>query len=192
MGTKRCPDFARILKGTSPDSQIRKQIATCFYDELHRMARFRCKNAALAEDAAHDGIITAMESLGSFRGDAPIEAWLRRLVSSACHRLQRGRKNDPAYNLPLDDAPKSADGELHETGQEMALLVHERVLILKEALTDIAEPNRTMFLLHEGQDMSLEDLSKRFDLTVESVKSRLKRTRMKLRDNLIHRAESEQ
>ena len=192
MGRKRCPDFAQILRGTSPDSQIKKQVANCFYEELHRMARSRCKNAALAEDAAHDSLINAMESLGTFRGDAPIEAWLRRLVSSACHRLQRGRKNDPAYNLPLDEAPKPADADTGETGQEMALLVHERVLILKEALTDIAEPNRTMFLLHEGQDMSLADLSKRFDLTVESVKARLKRTRMKLRTNLIHRAESEE
>lgn len=192
-GKRRCPDFARILRSTSPDISLHHQVATCFYEELRRVARVRCRNESLAEDAAHDGLLKGLEALGSFRGDAPLEVWLKRLVRSACNRLQRGRKNDPAFNLPFDDVPtKPVDSVTLETGQEMALLIHERTQILREALTSVAEPNRTMFLLHEAQDVPLEELASRFSLTVEGVKARLKRTRTKLRDDLLERAEAEE
>jgi RNA polymerase sigma factor (sigma-70 family) len=191
-GKKRCPNFAEILRTTSPDLKLRHQVATCFYEELQRVARGRCRNETLAEDAAHDGLLKGLEALGTFRGDAPVEVWLKRLVASACNRLQRGRKNDPAFNLPLDDVgSKPADDDTRETGQEVALLVHERLVILREALTSVSEPNRTMFFLHEAQDVSLEELANRFSLTVEGVKARLKRTRMKLREELLVKAEEE-
>lgn len=192
VGKKRCPDFATILRSTSPDIKLRHQVATCFYEELHRVARARCRNDSLAEDAAHDGLLKGLEALGSFRGEAPLEVWLKRLVNSACNRLQRGRKNDPAFNLPLDDVPtKAVDHDAQEGGQEIALLIHERLLILREALTSVPEPNRTMFFLHEAQDVPLEELANRFSVTVEGVKARLKRTRMKLREELLERAEEE-
>lgn len=186
---KRCPDFAEILRTTPPDSQLRQQIASCFYEELKRLARMRCRNRDNAEDAAHDGLITALERLDSFRGEAPIGAWLRRIVATACSRLQRGRKNDPAYNVNIDDAPRrQIDGEV-DPAQESALLIHERLEIMKEALWGVDETNRSLLLLHEGQDASIESLAEQFGLSEEGVKSRLKRTRAHLRQVLLSKAE---
>ena len=188
-GRRRCPDFARILRETSPNEDLRQQIATCFTAELHRLALLRCRNPAQAEDAAQSGLLTALESLDSFRGDAPIEAWLRRIVSSACSRLQRGRKNDPAFNLPFEETEQEADLDTATAHQEMAVLLNERLNLLREALEEVPEPNRTMFFLHEAQEVPLDELAKTFDVSVEAVKARLKRTRKTLRDGLLRRAE---
>jgi RNA polymerase sigma-70 factor, ECF subfamily len=187
---KRCPDFAEILRRTSADSQLRQQVASCFYEELRRMARMQCGDRTKAEDAAHDGLITTLESLDAFRGEAPIEAWLRRIVASACSRLNRGRKNDPTFNLPLEEEIEKGAQQVEDALQESAVLLKERIELLKEALAEVPEPNRSLFVLHEGRDHTIEELARRFELTEEGVKSRLKRTRAHLRQELLTLAEA--
>jgi RNA polymerase sigma-70 factor (ECF subfamily) len=189
----RCPDFASLLREARPDGALSEQLVTCFGHELERQARQRCRNQALAEDAAQDALVGALENLGSFRGDAPIEAWLRRLVLSACSRLTRGRKNAPAYNLPLDELPRDveAGAEGGDGLQERAVLLSERLALLREALADLSEPNRELLLAHEAEDEPIAALARRFGTTQEGVKSRLKRARAQLRARLLELADAE-
>ena len=176
---------------TRPDAELYEQIAACFQEELGRMAYRRCRDANLAEDAAQDALVIAFESLESYRGDAPIDHWLKRLVTSACSRLKRGRKNSPDYNLPLDESIGSRQDMMDGGKQEVAVLLGERISLLREALEDVPEDNRALLLLHEGNEVPLADLADRYDMTIDSVKSRLKRTRAKLRARLIELADEE-
>ena len=59
-------------------------------------ARYQCRDETLGQDAFQEAMITALTKLDTYRGDAPIEPWLRRIVVSSCSRLRRGKKNDPA------------------------------------------------------------------------------------------------
>ena len=94
--------------------------------------------------------------------------------------MQRGRKNNPRYNKPLED--HAADVE---PGQEVQLLIQERLDILGHVLEEIEETNRELFLLHEGQDVSLSELAEKFGFSIDGIKSRLKRTRARLRARLL-------
>ncbi len=189
MTRKTCPDFALILRNSGPSPKLHDQIVGCFYEELRRISMARCKDQSLAEEAAQDAVVASIESLSTFRGDAPIEHWLRRLVVSSCSRLRRGRKNSPSYNRPLDEAPAPRTEDLDHNPQEARVLLGERLALLRDVLSEIPEDNRTMLLLHEGQEVSIEDLANRFGLTKEGVKARLKRTRAKARERLIVLAE---
>jgi len=188
---KRCPDFAAILRTTSPDEQIRQQVAACFQEEILRVARRRCNDDVLAEEAAQEALITGLEKLGSFRGDAPLQAWLRRLVATACGRLRRGKINAPASNLPLEEELLGGDVSEVTPQQEIAMLLGERLDILREVLAEVPEPNRSLLLLREGEGVSLAELAEQFGLSPEAVKARLKRTRGALRERLLAKAEEE-
>lgn len=133
----------------------------------------------------------AFESLESYRGDAPIDHWLKRLVVSACSRLKRGRKNNPAYNLPLDESIGTRENDTDAGRQEVAVLLEERISLLNEALEDVPEDNRMLLLLHEGKEVPLAELAEQYGLSVNGVKSRLKRTRATLRARLIDLADEE-
>jgi RNA polymerase sigma-70 factor (ECF subfamily) len=187
-----CPDFVAILRDAAPDATIFELVAECFQDELGRLAARRCRDDALAQDAAQDALLTAIESLDTFRGEAPLDHWLKRLVVSSCARLRRGRKNAPAYNVPLDDMPpEKRPGEPVEASQEAAVLLSERLRLLERALAELPDDNRELILLHEGEELPLAELAARYALTVDGVKARLKRARAQLRQRLVELAEGE-
>ena len=69
----------------------------------------------LGKDAFQEAMLSTMAYLDTYRGDSPIEPWLRRIVTSACSRLRRGKKNDPSINIPIkpgEAGPVLADSAL--------------------------------------------------------------------------------
>ncbi|MBW1872411.1 MAG: sigma-70 family RNA polymerase sigma factor [Deltaproteobacteria bacterium] len=183
--TRSCPDFVAMLKSGQPAASLTEQIIECFSSEMHKAAIYRCKNPTQAEDAFQDTVELVIGSLDGFRGDASLRTWLYRLVNSSCARMQRGRKNNPKYNKALEDLPADVESESGQPGQEVQLLISERLDILGRVLEEIGEPNRELFLLHEGQEVSLSELADKFGLSIDGIKSRLKRTRARLRARLL-------
>lgn len=186
-----CPDFARLLREQAPDDAIREQVVSCFYPEMERAARRVCKDRMLAEDVAQEAMVLGLGALHTYRGDAPLHHWLRRLVVSACSRFRRGRKNDPRLHLPLDSPVTGARPELAAApAQELQILLDERMRLLAVVLDDVPEPNRTLLLRHEGEDAPLSDLAAEYDLSIEAVKARLKRTRAQVRASILEAIEA--
>lgn len=186
---KRCPDFAAILSRSAPDASLREQIIECFAEEMKRIALHRCESGPMSEDAYQEAMLIFLQALPGYRGDAPIRFWLRRLVFTACSRMRRGRRNDPRFNFPLDELSDAPDAMVEQQRQEMAVMLNERLELLQLVMGEVPEPNRSLLLLHENEELSLQELSCRFDLTVDSVKARLKRTRSALRQRLLALAE---
>jgi RNA polymerase sigma-70 factor (ECF subfamily) len=187
---KRCPDFAATLRESSPNEDIYEQVARCFGEEIRRQARRRCRDLDLAEDAAQESMLSVMQALDTYRGDAPLERWLSRVVVSSCSRLRRGKKNDPRLHRSLDELPgepRAADAS--QRSQEAALLFGEQVRLLEQAIGELDPQNQELLLLHEGDDVSLAELAARFELTTDAVKGRLKRSRAQLRARLIELAD---
>ncbi len=182
--SKECPNFKDLLRDGVNIADVSERIASCFALDMMQTARNRCKNPVLAQDAFQEAFRLVLEKLPQFRGDSPLQAWLRSLVVSACSRLRRGRKNSPAYNQPFEE---QSPGDQNQDGwmeAEKQSFLSERLLILGQLMEKIPEPNRSLFLLHEGQEHSLQELALRFQLTENAVKGRLKRTREKLRAQL--------
>ncbi len=177
----RCPDFREILRESHPDDRLIEQIVHCFHKQLEGFARYQCKNRENAEDALQDALLTMLASIGSYRSDGPLEAWLKKLLVSSCSRLRRGRKNNPNLHLTVEDT-KLADNTID---QESLAILSDQTQRLSALVDRLDEPNRSLLLRHEGADVSIKQLAHEFDLSTESVKSRLKRSRAKLREWLL-------
>jgi RNA polymerase sigma-70 factor (ECF subfamily) len=182
-----CPDFAEMVKQTTPDRSLFEQITLCFSDRLEDFAKYYCRDDTLGKDAFQDAMISAMHYLDTYRGDSPIEPWLRRIVMSACSRLRRGKKNSPSVNISLESDKGTIESADDAPDQELRMMLRERLLMVQEEMEKLKEPNRTLLMLHDIEEVSISDLQNRFELTEESVKSRLKRARAQVRDKLIAR-----
>ena len=185
MEREPCPDFARAVREASADASLFAQVVACFEARLARFAAYTCKSRALGEDAFQDAMVAALDNFGSYRGDAPIEPWLRRIVVSACSHMKRGRKNSPAFNVPLDEeSPAPNTAQIHED-QELRLILLDGLRRIGKEIDALDEPNRSLLLAHDVDEISIDELSRRFAMTEEAVKSRLKRARATVRDNVL-------
>lgn len=183
-GGPRCPDFAEIVRQSTPDKSLFEQVAACFSDRLEEFAKYVCRDETSGKDAFQDAMISAMTYLDTYRGDSPIEPWLRRIVVSSCSRLRRGKKNSPAVNKPIEtaDAPDLADPK---PSQELRLILAQRLDLLYAEIDRLEEPNRSLLKMHDIDEATISELQARFDMTEDAIKSRLKRARSEVRRRLL-------
>jgi len=184
----RCPDFASILKDSSADASLFEQIASCFSERLSGFAQYYCKDKQLGLDAFQEAMIQALTHLDSYRGDSPIEPWLRRIVVSSCSRLRRGKKNDPRLHVPTDNDSSTQTLKDEKTpNQEMALMLAERLELVLDEIEQLKEPDRTLLVRHDVHEDTISTLAAEMNMTNDAIKSRLKRSRAAVRKNLLSR-----
>ncbi len=163
----------------SQDDGAMDRIVQCYLDDLLGVGRCACRNPDRAPDAVHDALVSAMERLAQFRGDGSVKAWLSRMVVNACRCQERGRKNDPRWNRPLED--DRVEGGT--TPDELAARA-ELVDRLARALGGLSEADRTLLLLSQVGDATAPELAEALSISPEAVRARLTRLRRRLRAEL--------
>lgn len=145
------------------------------------------KDPAEAEELAQEVFVTVFKSIESFRGEAKLSTWIYRIaVNHARNRIKylgrraRGRHqdlNEMADRLDVHEgrAPDAPDAALE------AKLTKETVL---QALGQLPEEFRDVFLLREVEKLSYEEIEERTGLAKGTVKSRLFRARKALQTQL--------
>ncbi len=154
------------------------RITRCFGDRLLAVARQRCRNEEDAHDAVQDTLLSAGKNLTSFRGDGSLEGWLVRMVSNACYRMRRGRKND--HSLHTTEAQLHSDDET----PEMAAHRGEVGELLEQVLMGLSAQDRAILILAEGEGWTGPEIAKEMDMSPGAVRTRLTRIRQRLRSTL--------
>lgn len=160
------------------DLAVLDRMTRCYGDRLLAMGLRACRTRDEAQDAVQSALLSAGENLQSWRGEGRLDSWLVRMVANACHRMRRGRKNDPALHsvdaesLPTTLTPEeeAARAELHGT--------------LQAAIDALPARDRSLLLLIDVDGWSAPEVAERLEMTPGSVRTRLSRTRAKLRDQL--------
>lgn len=133
-----------------------------------------------AEDLTQQTFLTARRQVGSFKGHSSLRTWLHRVAfHEYTHWKRRQRKSEPLSPLLAS----------HESGFAACLEAAE----LLDALHRLPAQLRETFLLHEVQELSLQEVANVLGKPVGTVKSRLFHARKLLRaalegeqENTIH------
>ena len=146
------------------------------------------RNAADAEDAAQEAVLKALKNIRQFRGEARFSTWLIQItVNEARMRIRRqhfevmqpiaDQRNEAGDYVPRDFADwREIPSEALERKE-----VREK---LAEALASLGEIYRDVFVLRDVEHLSIEETAKTLGITTASVKTRLLRARLMLRDLL--------
>ena len=146
------------------------------------------RNEADAEDIAQDSILKALRHLAQFRGEARFSTWLLRITVNEA-RMRRRRMTAHAMdsiNDTQDDEGEYAPREFADWREipSESLERKEVRIALVEALSSLGEKYRSVFVLRDIQHLSIEETAKVLDISPGSVKTRLQRARLMLRDFL--------
>jgi RNA polymerase sigma-70 factor, ECF subfamily len=162
------------------DRDALEHLTRCFAARLMAVGRKYCRGEDEAEDAVQDALLAAGEHLEDFRGEGSPEGWLVRIVTNACRRMRRGRKNDPTLHDTLADHPLEA---VHY-GPEELVGRGELAVALGEALGELSAEDRAIVLLSDAQGWTAPEIAASLGRTPNAVRLRLSRARRRLREEL--------
>jgi RNA polymerase sigma-70 factor (ECF subfamily) len=141
-----------------------------------------------AADAAQDAFIAAYRSLNTYRGGS-FRAWLLRIVSNLCYDELRRRKRRPTTPLePQDDSGEEVESPAWIA--DPAELPEDRLAradlssAIQHCLDELPDDFRQMVVLVDIQGLDYIEAAQAAGKPLGTVKSRLARARLRLRDCL--------
>lgn len=173
------------------DSTAVTDLASTYGPRIHQLAFRYLKNWEDAEEVTQDVLMKVHRKIDAFRGDAALSSWIYRITfNTAMSRLRNGRFTRP-HEVPRQE-PASADGvdrPIHDQA-DWSSLADDRVLRgemrnrLIRALTRLPEVYRVPVILRDIQGLSTEEASAVLRVKPQTLKSRLHRGRLILREHL--------
>jgi len=144
-----------------------------------------------AEEVVQQTFLSVIEHLAGFREESSFYTWLMRIATNKALELLRRRKTRRTVEL-LDDATAESFDSVprpsyiaawRETPEEIASRRETR-RILDDALTQLDDKYRLVFVLRDIEGLSTAETARALEITPGNVKVRLLRARLKLRELL--------
>ena len=164
-------------------------------DAVYRTARYLVRNVEDAEDVVQETFVRLWKTREDIRIEN-VRSWLLRVCRNLCLDALRRRKVRDQARLTADQVTERGrigietaedDGrdrslEVSDLGTgalrtELALDIEKLV----HAMGELKEPQRSIILLREVQDLSYEEIAETLDLSLSAVKVYLHRARRKIR-----------
>jgi RNA polymerase sigma-70 factor (ECF subfamily) len=156
-----------------------------YLPSFHRQAFRYLKNAADAEDAVQDALLSAWKHLGQFRGQARMSTWLTSIVANSARAQLRRRPQQ--IHLPLDQPRQRGGYPLSEClpdrgpNSEEACRGSELAEHLTQLAAQLSPTLRTAFQLRDLDGLSIREMTETLGVTEGTAKARIIRARAKLR-----------
>jgi RNA polymerase sigma-70 factor (ECF subfamily) len=155
-----------------------------YQDRLYHTAFRLIGNAEDARDVVQDSFLNAYQSLHQFKGDSRFFTWLYRIAVNAAISVKRKHRTLLSVDMPggmtLSERPDESDG--HQPGASLERAEDERML--QAALDALTPEHRAVLVLKEIEGQKYEIIAEVLGVPIGTVRSRLHRARLELRDRL--------
>jgi RNA polymerase sigma-70 factor (ECF subfamily) len=181
-----------ILAAKKGDPRAFAALIKRYEETVFRFAFKICRDRAKAEEVLQDTFISVFKKISSFDGKSKFSTWLYTVVTNNCLMKRRRRRiqdlEDPLEIL--DHPPTTADGHFSRQIESWPSTPSEIVLdkelrhVLDQAIQRLSEEYRVVFVLRDVEGRSNEETAGILSISVEATKSRLRRARAFLRNEL--------
>ena len=179
---------ALILAAQKGELDAFNTLVLAYQDALYNTALRILGDDALAADATQDAFISAFKGLNSYRGGS-FKAWLMRTVTNACYDELRRQKRRPTVSLePANDDDEEIESPrwLADTSMSPAekFEADELEHAIQHCLENLPADFRTVVVLVDIQGMDYTEVAIAGSVPLGTIKSRLARARLRLRECL--------
>ena len=156
--------------------------------KIYQLAFRYLRNREDAEEVAQDVLLKVYQKIDAFRGDAALSSWIYRITfNAAMSRLREFKQNLPnALEKPNDEDSQPLKREVIDWSPlaDEEMLRTEMRQALVRALKDMPVLYRAPVILRDVQGLSTEEASAVLHVKEQTLKSRLHRGRLMLREQL--------
>jgi len=153
-------------------------------------------NREEAKDLAQEVFLSVFESIRDLREEVKFEAWLTRITLNHCRNRWKYLKRRHYFNSDsLNDPIETEDGEMerpiYDPLNNPEILCEKKMIqeLIQRGLLKLKEDQRELIVLRDLQGFSYEEIGELFSLPEGTVKSKLHRARMDLKqilERVIH------
>jgi RNA polymerase sigma-70 factor (ECF subfamily) len=186
--TETLTDEDLVNLARARDEAAVRAITNRYNRRLFRIARSILRNDAEAEDVVQETYVRAFTGLDLFRGDARFGTWITRIaMNEALGRLRRRR---PTVDWETYGANRNQAEIIHfpasavNNDPEKVMAQSEVRTVLEQAIDELPDAFRAVFVARIVEGMSVDETADLFGLQPETVKTRLHRARLLLREEL--------
>lgn len=164
----------------SDRSRALEQLIDAYGDDILHLAYFYTKDRSLAEDIFQEVFTKVYIALPRFRGEASPRTWIYRIAINLCR--DRLRAWSLRNVLLLGEQFLTTARESDETEDEALATVDREALL--QAIMTLPLAFREVVVLYYYEQMDVREAAQALGLSAGTVKSRLHRARLKLREAL--------
>jgi RNA polymerase sigma-70 factor (ECF subfamily) len=161
-----------------------------YQDRLYHTAFRMLGNSEDAQDVVQDAFLNAYLSLHQFKGDARFFTWLYRIAVNSAISLRRKQRTVSNTDLPGSRVLAERQDESEESRPGSAMERADDQIRLQSALDALTPEHRAVLVLKEIEGRKYEVIADLLGVPIGTVRSRLHRARLELRDRLQGAEES--
>ncbi|HZE08638.1 MAG TPA: RNA polymerase sigma factor [Gemmatimonadaceae bacterium] len=166
-------DIQLITRVVAGDAAAERELYETYVDRIYRLTFRLAGDDELARDFTQATFIRAFEKIGSFRGDSSLSTWLHSIgLSVALNGLRKTRRQRNR------EAPMEEGMTIGTTSIEAEPDLKER---MARAIDSLSEKYRTVFVMHDVEGYTHEEISETMHIPIGTSKSHLFHARAKLR-----------
>ena len=165
--------IARVRAG---DGVAERALYDAHVDRVYRLAYRLAGDEALAQDFTQETFIRAFDRLGTFRGESAFSTWLHAITTTVALNGLRKVRRFHRREADLEHADGVSGGRRQA---EPDLKVR-----LRQAIDALPEGYRTVFVMHDVEGYTHEEIGVALGVETGTSKAQLSRARAKLREAL--------
>ncbi len=181
-------DLILIESARDGDLGAFNDLVVCYQDQLFALVVRMVPDRDQASDCVQEAFFSAFRNLHAFRGGS-VKSWLHRITINAAMDIQRARKRRPVQPYPEldDDSWQPPAGK--EADPVTTALMTERHRAINGALASITDDQRSAIVLFDIEGYDYAEIAAMTGVSLGTVKSRIHRGRLALRERLADRME---
>jgi RNA polymerase sigma-70 factor, ECF subfamily len=173
------------------DERAFQELIGQFGDRVFNLVLRMVGDRAEAEDIAQEVFVTVWKSIDTFRAEARLQTWLLRIAANHAKNRIKYLSRRATDRGGLDQAPEAALADVdggtapshgHMRAPDAALEAAERESALERAIAALDEDQRLVVVLRDVEELSYEEIGEITGLPEGTVKSRLHRARLALKE----------
>jgi RNA polymerase sigma-70 factor, ECF subfamily len=153
-----------------------------YQDRLFNSVAYMVGNVEDARDIVQEALIQAFLNLKSFQGSSAFYTWLYRIAFNIA-ATQRRRKR-PAISVEHEREQSGTEPIDGHPGPAEQVEMEERGRQVRRGLAQLSEEHRMVLILREIDGYGYETIAEMLDLPIGTIRSRLHRARLELREEL--------
>jgi RNA polymerase sigma-70 factor, ECF subfamily len=181
-------DRMLIMRAQSGDTSAFNELIQQYEKAVFNFAYRLTSHYDDANDIAQDAFIRAFSAIHSFRGDASFTTWLFRITTNVFLDERKKRKAHPVQSLDEfvqhEESNLTRQVEDHAPGPEELTTDKERLAVLNRAIHQLPEYQRSMVVMYHLEQKAYEEIAEIMEVPIGTVKSRLNRARIALKELL--------